>query len=238
MRVEAWGGPGWAPGSAGRRGSRRARASYTAGVFVTFEGIDGSGKSTQAGRLAETLRAAGREVVQTREPGGTDLGERIRGLLLGGGRITAPAEAALFAAARAQLVEEVVRPALAAGADVVCDRFLDSSLVYQGVARGLGLDAVRALNEPVLRGLVPDRTFLLALSVDESLRRSTGRPDRIESEGRLFLERVATAYDELAAAAPERIVRLDAAVPADEVAARIVRELEPLLTARATAAAG
>jgi dTMP kinase len=207
-------------------------------VFITFEGIDGSGKSTQADRLATTLRAAGRNVVQTREPGGTDLGERIRTLLLGGGRITAPAEAALFAAARAQLVEEVVRPALAAGADVVCDRFLDSSLVYQGVVRGLGLGAVRELNGPALRGLAPDRTFLLALSVDESLRRSTGRPDRIESEGRLFLERVARAYDELAASEPERIVRVDAAAPADEVAARIEHELGPLLAAGTRAAAG
>ena len=145
-------------------------------MFVTFEGIDGSGKSTQAALLAEAFEAEGREVVRTREPGGTEVGERVRALLLHGGDIAPWAEAALFAAARAQLVDEVVRPALARGAVVVCDRFLDSSLAYQGIARGLGLDAVLELNRVVLSGLLPDRTFLLLLPVDEAVQRSTAPP--------------------------------------------------------------
>ena len=139
-----------------RAGCRwRPRHAYTGAVFVTFEGIDGSGKSTQAALLAAALRAEGREVVETREPGGTPLGERIRDLLLGDGEIVPFAEAALFAAARAQLVADVIRPALDRGADVVCDRFVDSSLAYQGLARGLGLDAVLELNAPALGGLLP-----------------------------------------------------------------------------------
>ncbi|MFN8186686.1 MAG: dTMP kinase [Gaiellales bacterium] len=200
-------------------------------MFVTFEGIDGSGKSTQARRLAEALRGLGREVVETREPGGTELGERIRGLLLGDGTIAAPAEAALFAAARAQLVDEVVLPARSRGADVVCDRFVDSSLVYQGVARGLGIDAVLALNEQALGGVLPDVTFVLVLPVDEALGRSTGRRDRIEAEGRGFLERVAEGYRELAVAFPERIVVVDASQAPASVAATILDQVVARLEA-------
>ena len=155
-------------------------------MFVSFEGIDGSGKSTQAALLAETLAAEGREVVATREPGGTPLGERVRDILLGDRHVAPWAEAALFAAARAQLVEEVVRPALVRGAFVVCDRYVDSSLVYQGVARGLGLDAVLELNLAATGGLLPDRTFLLVLPLEEAVRRSSRRPDRIEREGPRF----------------------------------------------------
>ena len=147
---------------------------------------------------------------RTREPGGTEVGERVRDMLLHGGDIAPWAEAALFAAARAQLVDEVVRPALARGAVVVCDRFLDSSLAYQGIARGLGLDAVLELNRVVLGGLLPDRTFLLLLPVDEAVQRSTAPPDRIEREGVAFLERVDQAYRELAETFAERIVALDA----------------------------
>lgn len=192
-------------------------------MFVTFEGIDGSGKSTQAALLADALRAEGRTVVQTREPGGTALGERVRGILLGDGSITPWAEAALFAAARAQLVEEVIRPGLASGADVVCDRFLDSSLAYQGIARGLGVDAVLELNVLATRGLLPDRTFLLSLPAEEAARRSRGRPDRIEREGLAFLETVSRAYRELADTHPGRIVSVDATQPPGEIA-RLVRE--------------
>ena len=179
-------------------------------MFVTFEGIDGSGKSTQAGLLAEALEAEGREVFRTREPGGTEVGERVRDILLHGGGIAPWAEAALFAAARAQLVDEVVRPALARGAVVVSDRFLDSSLAYQGIARGLGVEAVLELNRVVLGGLLPDRTFLLLLPVAEAVQRSTAPPDRIEREGVAFLERVDQAYRELAETFAERIVALDA----------------------------
>jgi dTMP kinase len=197
-------------------------------MFVTFEGIDGSGKSTQATLLIEALRGEGREVVATREPGGTALGERVREILLDGAAIAPWTEAALFAAARAQLVEEVIRPALERGVDVVCDRFLDSSLAYQGVARGLGIEAVLDLNSLALGGLLPDRTFLLLLPAEEAARRATGRPDRIEREGRAFLERVDAAYRDLVEAFPGRIVPLDAARSPEEIAGAIREELRAL----------
>lgn len=190
-------------------------------MLVSFEGVDGSGKSTQVVLLAAALRADGFEVVPVREPGGTALGERVRALLLEGGAMAPWAEAALFAAARAQLVDEVVRPALARGAIVVCDRYVDSSLAYQGIARGLGLDAVLELNLLATGGLLPDRTFLLSLPAADALGRSRGEPDRIEREGVTFLERVDAAYRELAERFPERIVTLDATQPPTELARRV-----------------
>ncbi len=194
-------------------------------MFVTFEGIDGSGKSTQATLLAGRLRDEGREVVSTREPGGTELGEQVREILLGDAEIAPWAEAALFAAARAQLVETVVRPALARGAFVVCDRYVDSSLAYQGVARGLGLDAVLELNMPAIGGLLPDRTFLLSLPAEEAARRSSRRPDRIEREGLAFLSRVDRAYRELASRFPDRISVLDGSLPLEMLADAIRDEI-------------
>ncbi|MCY4085612.1 MAG: dTMP kinase [Actinomycetia bacterium] len=191
-------------------------------MFVTFEGIDGSGKSTQARLLVEHLRATGSEVVSTREPGGTPLGEGIRQLLLAGDRVGNWAEAALFAAARAQLVEDIVRPALARGEWVVCDRFIDSSLAYQGLARGLGLEAVLRLSPPSLDGLWPARTLLLELpSRVAAARLAETSPDRIERVGGGFIESVAAGYAQLAERHPERIVRLDATLPADELAAAV-----------------
>ncbi len=207
---------------------RRSRRAYTGAVFVTFEGIDGSGKSTQAALVAAALRAEGREVVETREPGGTPLGERVRGLLLGDGEIVPFAEAALFAAARAQLVADVIRPALDRGEDVVCDRFVDSSLAYQGLARGLGLDAVLELNAPALDGLWPDRTFLLLVPPREAAARATGTPDRIEQGGLSFLERVDGAYRQLAAAYPGRIMTLDGGLASEQLARAIRDELRAL----------
>jgi dTMP kinase len=192
-------------------------------MFVTFEGVDGSGKSTQARLLAEALRDEGREVVATREPGGTELGERVRELVLHGNGVSPWAEATLFAAARAQLVEEVIRPALARGADVVCDRYLDSSLAYQGIGRGLGVDRVLELNLVATGGLLPDRTFLLELPAAEAARRRGADTDRLEAEGQEFAARVGIAYRELAGAFPRRIVAVDATLSPEEQA-RIVRE--------------
>jgi dTMP kinase len=197
-------------------------------VFVTFEGLDGSGKSTQAELLAGELRGRGREVVLTREPGGTELGERVRELLLGGGDVSAWAEAALFAAARAELVERVIRPALRRGADVVCDRYVDSSLAYQGIARGLGVDRVLELNRPAIGDLFPDRTFLLLVNAELSGARSGDAPDRIEREGAAFRVRVESAYEELAGRFADRIVAVDGSLPREEIAAHVAEQVREL----------
>jgi dTMP kinase len=190
-------------------------------VFVTFEGIDGSGKTTQAELLAGRLRAGGMDVVLTREPGGTELGEFVRTLVLHGGHVAPWAEAALYAAARAQHVDEVIRPALDRGATVVCDRYIDSSVAYQGVGRDLGLERVLELNLTVVDGLVPDRTVLLRLEPSAAAARMGTELDRIEREGASFLERVHDAYGELAERFPERYVVVDASRPPDELAEEI-----------------
>jgi len=193
-------------------------------VFVTFEGVDGAGKSTQARLAADFLAGRGHEVVTTREPGGTPLGERIRELLLGGPKMGAWAEASLFAAARAELAELVIRPALARGAAVVSDRYLDSSLAYQGVARGLGLDAVLALNAAVA-DLLPDRTFVLLVDEATAAARRAAEPDRLEREDESFRRAVAEGFRAVAARFPERVVLLDGTPPPEEVAARVREEL-------------
>lgn len=195
-------------------------------MFVSFEGLDGSGKTTQVERLRARLEADGREVVTAREPGGTALGEQLRALVLHGGEMTPWAEALLYAAARAELVAEVIEPALARGADVLLDRYFDSSVAYQGIGRGLGLHEVLELNLLAIGGLVPDRTFVLAVDPTSSLERVGGSPDRIEREGEAFHARVAAGYEELAALFPERLVLLDGTLDPETLAERIQDELQ------------
>ncbi len=198
-------------------------------MFVSFEGVDGSGKTTQARLLEHHLAGLGREVIATREPGGTELGERVRALLLDGPQISPWAEAALFAAARAEHAEEVIRPALARGADVVCDRFVDSSLAYQGIARGLGLEPVLELNLTVLGGLLPDRTFVLAVDATAAAGRREGEPDRIEQEGDRFQAEVGRAYEELARRFPERVELLNGSLSPEQLAATVQARVAELL---------
>jgi len=197
-------------------------------VFVTFEGLDGSGKTTQAELLAESLRTDGREVVSTREPGGTPLGEEVRRLLLESLELSPWAEAALFAAARAELVERVIAPALEAGKDVVCDRYIDSSLAYQGFARGLGIDEVYDLNRVATRGLLPDVAFVLEVDLAVSARRVGGNPDRIEQEAPAFHRRVLEGYRQVAARFPHRVVLLDGTRTPDELKEEIRGRLREL----------
>ena len=198
-------------------------------MFVTFEGLDGSGKTTQAELLRAHLEEEGRDVVGTREPGGTELGERVRDLLLSATEISPWAEVELFAAARAQLVAEVIQPALERGADVVCDRYLDSSLAYQGIARGLGVERVLALNIDAIQGILPDVTFLLLVDPAEAARRSGSASDRIEREGDEFLRAVDQAYRELGSMYADRIVTLEGSRPAEEIA-KEVRDKLPRLS--------
>jgi dTMP kinase len=187
-------------------------------MFVSLEGLDGIGKSTQARLLAERLRAAGHDVVECREPGGTALGERVRSLVLDRGDwdVAPRAEALLFAASRAQLVADVIRPALARGAWVVCDRYLDSSVAFQGGGRGLGLDRIRNVSLFATDGLLPDRTIVLV-----GIPRAPEVADRIEVEGDGFRAEVANAFLEIARREPERVALVDAAGDVAEVAGRV-----------------
>ena len=187
-------------------------------MLISLEGIDGAGKTTVAARLAEALGA-----VLLREPGGVALSERIRELVKDPALHVDPrAEALLYAAARAQLVAEQLRPRLAAGETVVLDRFVDSSLAYQGAGRGLGVEEIRRLNLFGTGGLLPDRTLLLRIEPEVALARATGRgeaADRLEQEAGHFFAAIAAAYDALAAAEPERFAVIDAAQPPDAVLA-------------------
>ena len=206
-----------------------------AGRFITLEGGEGAGKSTQLKRLAEALRARGREVVETREPGGSPGAEAIRELLLDGpsDRWGASTEALLFAAARADHVEKLIRPALAEGKWVLCDRFLDSSLAYQGGAGGVGEDAVRQLHAIGSGGLLPDRTLLLVLAgsaaAERARTRDAGESDRIGGRDAAFHAAVADCFARLAANDPQRIRSIDAGGSAEEVAQRLLAAVEDLL---------
>src|SRR5918997_5756569 len=189
------------------------------GLFVTFEGIDRSGKTTQARLLCEAL---GSEAVGVREPGGTEVGERVRDILKDPrARLGPEGEALLFAAARAELVAQVIRPALEAGLVVVSDRFLDSSLAYQGAARGLGVEEVERINRFATGGLAPDLTFLLSIDPAAAAARA-GERDRFEDEGSALQEAVLETYERLVAAEPERWRRIDATRSPDEVHAEVL----------------
>jgi dTMP kinase len=196
---------------------------HVPGLFVTFEGIDRSGKTTQARMLCEAL---GDDAVAVREPGGTAVGERVRDLLKDPAvEMGAEAEALLFAAARAELVAQVIRPALANGRVVVSDRFLDSSLAYQGHARGLGVDGVERINRWATGGLVPDLTLLLWIEPAAAAARA-GETDRFEDEGDALQGAVFDAYEELAAADPGRWRRIEAARAPDQVHAEVLAAVE------------
>jgi dTMP kinase len=192
------------------------------GRLIAFEGVEGAGKSTQLEVLRQALEKAGHRVVTTREPGGTPVGEQVRSILLDpASTLDARAEALLFAAARAQLVEQVIRPALERGEVVLCDRYVDSSLAYQGAARGLGREPIAAINRFATSGLLPDLVVLLRLDPAEGLARGRGGRDRIERQDLEFHQRVAQGFLDLAAAEPERFVVIDAAAPPDRVAAEV-----------------
>jgi len=204
------------------------------GLFIAFEGGDGAGKSTQSRLLAEALRDRGMVVVQTREPGGTEIGEKLRSLVLdhGHGEIDARTEALMYAAARAAHVEQLIRPALSRGEAVITDRYIDSSVAYQGIGRGLGTREVRELNAWATDSLWPDFTVVLDVDPAEGrARRAPGGEDRLESEPDSFHAQVRDAYLDAAAAAPERYLVIDARQDVQVIAGLILERVEQVLSA-------
>jgi dTMP kinase len=211
-----------------------SEAAHPRGRFISLEGGEGVGKSTQVRRLAAALRERGHEVVETREPGGSPGAEAIRALLLEGeaGRWTREAEALLFAAARADHVAKKIAPALAAGAWVLSDRFIDSSLAYQGGADGIGAEAIRTLHQIGSRGLLPDRTFVLCLETYTAawreFARDDGRLDRFARRSGAYHDRVSEAFHDLSIVEPDRVQLIDASGDADAVTARLLAALDDL----------
>ena len=211
------------------------------GFFITFEGGEGAGKSTQITRLAASLREQGHDVIITREPGGSAGAEAVRHVLLSGAAEPfGPAmEAILFAAARSDHVEQVIRPAIERGAVVLCDRFLDSSRVYQGVTGDLSRDFMQSLERVTVNGMVPDLTLILDIDPEEGLRRANARrgdeaPDRFEKEALATHRRRRKAFLEIAKAEPARCVVIDAAMPADRVTVAIQRVVQQTMAKRKT----
>ncbi|BCW09526.1 hypothetical protein NtRootA4_05850 [Arthrobacter sp. NtRootA4] len=204
------------------------------GLFIAFEGGDGAGKSTQAARLSDALESRGLTVLRTREPGGTPIGEKLRSLVLdhGHGTIDARTEALMFAAARAAHAHQVIRPALAQGTVVITDRYVDSSVAYQGVGRGLGPEGVLSLNEWATEGLHPHLTVLLDVDPAHGRRRRTAgdtAEDRLESEPDEFHSAIRHAFLDLAEAAPSSYLVLPAGEEIEALAARILERVESLL---------
>lgn len=201
------------------------------GLFLTFEGIEGCGKTTQIRLLADGLRQQGHDVIETREPGGCDIADQIRAVLLDArnNRMISTAELLLYAAARAQHVAEVIQPALEAGKTVLCDRFCDATLAYQGFGRGLDINRIIDLNTYACQGVIPDKTLLLDLPVEIGLGRARQRngqqagpnEDRFEQESLDFHQRIRQAYLDLATQEPERFITIDAGGDPQQVARRI-----------------
>jgi dTMP kinase len=210
--------------------------SQPTGKLISFEGSEGSGKSTQIARLAAHLQKTHREVLSTREPGGTEIGEQIRNIIVHnskGDEMSAETELLLFTAARAQLVREIIAPALGRGAIVLCDRFLDSSTVYQGIGRNLAMDPVNQINRFAVGNVMPDVTIVLDVPTKVSLsrlkQRASDLPDRMERENVDFYEKVRTGYLLLAKGMPERFIVVDGTKSEDVVAKRIWTEVQARL---------
>ncbi len=226
LPTEAAPAAGSAPAGAADDGGR--------GLFIAFEGGDGAGKSTQAALLAESLRGLGHSILRTREPGGTPVGEQLRSLVLehGNGEIDPRCEALIFAASRAAHATQVIRPALAGGEVVLTDRYIDSSVAYQGVGRELGAEPIRSLNEWATSGLWPDLTVLLDVDPADGRDRRTagqGAEDRLESEPDDFHSRIRQAFLDLAAAEPEQYLVLNARSPVEVLAGAILDRVKQLL---------
>lgn len=207
------------------------------GKFITFEGGEGCGKTTQIGLLAEALEQRGYDVLRVREPGGTAVGERIRSILLAKASdgLDPVAELMLYEAARAQICKDVIRPALAAGKIVLCDRFYDSTIAYQGYGRGLDVSLIRRLNEAATDGLVPDATIMLFIDPAEGLRRAMGvtggdgEGDRIEAAGLAFHQRVHDGFARIAMEEPDRVAVVGASGTVDEVHAAVLARVMAVL---------
>ncbi len=216
--------------------SEAAGEEFMSGLFISFEGNDGAGKSTQVEKLAAHLRKSGFTVQTMRDPGGTDISEKIREIILDNSnyKMKHMTEALLYASSRCQLVYEKIMPALRAGQVVICDRFVDSSLVYQGIARGLGIDVIKEINKFATGGLEPDITFFLHLDPAEGIKRkqSQGSLDRMENEKSYFHNKVYQGFEEISQLYPMRIVRIEAKASAKKIAERIAYYIDTYINER------
>jgi dTMP kinase len=218
------------------RPAAKARTAAPRGVLISFEGSEGSGKSTQIAHLAEHLQQVGREVVSTREPGGTEIGEQVRNIIVHNSRgdeMCAETELLLFAASRAQLVREIIAPNLLKGVVVLCDRYIDSSTVYQGVARNLSRDPVQQINQFAVGNVLPDLTIVLDVPTGVSLSRISQRasdlPNRMERENIDFYKKVRDGYLVLARSLPRRFFVVDGTLPEDKIRRLIWAEVKKRL---------